>query len=58
MAKQSRPWVYVGGKAGNKPTGIENAAITQACERMIVTVLVPRLLPEVIPTDRRFPIRI
>ena len=45
MAK--RVWVYVGGRAGNKPPPAEKAAIAAACERLIAEVLRPRFLPEV-----------
>ena len=42
-------WVYVGGKAGNKPSDAEKRAIAAACERFIDDVLKPRFLPEVRP---------
>jgi hypothetical protein len=37
-------WVYVGGRAGNKPPPAEKAAITAACEKLINQVLKPRFL--------------
>lgn len=45
-----RAWVYVGGRAGNKPPAAEKAAITAACERLIAEVLRPRFLSEVRPS--------
>jgi hypothetical protein len=42
-------WVYVGGRAGNKPSPSEKAAITTACEKLISDVLLPRFLPEIHP---------
>jgi hypothetical protein len=42
--------MYVGGRAGNKPTPAEKAAIAAACERLIAEVLQPRFLPEVRPS--------
>ena len=45
-----RVWMYVGGRAGNKPQPAEKTAITAACERLIVEVLRPRFLPEVRPS--------
>lgn len=47
MAK--RIWMYVGGRAGNKPPPAEKAAITAACEKLIAEVLRPRFLPEIHP---------
>ena len=43
-------WVYVGGRAGNKPSPAEKAAITAACERLIAEVLRPRFLPQIRPS--------
>jgi hypothetical protein len=43
-------WVYVGGRAGNKPPPAEKAAVTAACERLIAEVLRPRFLPEIRPS--------
>jgi hypothetical protein len=37
-------WVYVGGRAGNKPPAGEKLAITSACERFIKEVLKPRFI--------------
>ncbi len=48
MAK--RVWMYVGGRAGNKPPPAEKAAITAACERLIAEQLRPRFLPEIRPS--------
>ena len=48
MAK--RVWMYVGGRAGNKPSPAEKAAITAACERLIAEQLRPRFLPEIRPS--------
>ena len=45
-----RAWVYVGGRAGNKPSPAEKAAITAACERLIAEVLRPRFLPQIRPS--------
>jgi hypothetical protein len=44
-----RVWVYIGGRAVNKPPSAEKAAITAACERLIAEALRPRFLPEVRP---------
>lgn len=49
MARGHR--VYVGGKAGNKPSGAEKRAITAACECFIDDILKPRFLPEIRPTE-------
>ena len=43
-------WTYVGGRAGNKPSPAEKAAITATCERLIAEVLQPRFLPELRPS--------
>ena len=51
-------WVYVGGKAGNKPPVAEKLAIIAACEGLISAVLRPRYLPEIKPTDYNYPIAI
>lgn len=42
--------MYVGGRAGNKPSLAEKAAITAACERLIAEQLRPRFLPEIRPS--------
>ena len=44
-------WVYVGGRAGNKPPPSERMGIAVACERFIAEVLTPRFLPEIRPTE-------
>jgi hypothetical protein len=46
----SGTWMYVGGRAGNKPAPAEKAVIAAACERLIAEVLQPRFLPEVRPS--------
>ena len=51
-------WVYVGGRAGNKPAEDEKRAITQACEAFITDVLKPRFLPEIHPTQFNYPVDI
>ena len=51
-----RQWVYVGARAGNKPSSAEKLAITAACEKLIVSALVPRFLPEIRPTEFNYPI--
>jgi hypothetical protein len=51
-------WVYVGGRAGTKPSAADKLAITAACEKLIVDVLRPRCLPEVRPTQFNYPIAI
>jgi hypothetical protein len=50
--------VYVGGRAGNKPTPAEKAAITAACTAFITEVLKPRFLPSVRPREFNYPIGI
>ena len=51
-------WVYVGGRAGNKPSAGEKHTITAACERLIVDVLLPRYLPQIEPTEYNYPVAI
>ncbi|HVC59145.1 MAG TPA: hypothetical protein VND19_02130 [Acetobacteraceae bacterium] len=52
-------WVYVGGRAGNKPSPGEKSVITTACETFIADVLTPRFLPEICPsTEFNFPVAI
>jgi hypothetical protein len=51
-------WVYVGGRAGNKPPAGEKSAITAACEKFIAEVLKPRFLPAICPTEFNYPIAI
>jgi hypothetical protein len=51
-------WVYVGGRAGNKPPAGEKTAITSTCEKFIAEVLKPRFLPEIQPTEFNYPIAI
>jgi len=51
--------VWVGGRAGSKPSQSEKAAITGACERLIAEVLRPRFLPEIRPSERfNYPVAI
>lgn len=57
MAK--RVWMYVGNRAGNKPSPAEKAAITAACERLIAEQLRTRFLPEIRPsTTFNYPVAI
>jgi hypothetical protein len=52
-------WVYVGGRAGNKPSPGEKSVITAACEAFTADVLKPRFLPEIRPTtEHNYPIDI
>jgi len=52
-------WVYVGGRAGNKPKPDEKSVITKACETFIAGVLKPRFLPEIRPSTKfNYPIDI
>ena len=53
-----RQWVYVGARAGNKPSDEEKEAITAACERFIEDVLKPRFLPEIRPTEFNYCVEI
>jgi hypothetical protein len=49
-------WVYVGGRAGNKPSLAEKAAITATCGTFIADVLKPRFLPSIRPREFNYPI--
>src|ERR1700756_1240234 len=51
-------WVYIGGRAGNKPRAGEKSVITAACEKFIAEVLMPRFLPKIRPTKFNYPIAI
>ena len=51
-------WIYVGARAGGKPSSAEKAAITAACEMFIAEVLKPRFLPEIQPTSFNYPVDI
>jgi len=51
-------WVYVGERAGNKPSAGEKSVITAACEKLIAEVLMPRFLPKIRPTQFNYPIAI
>lgn len=60
MARRAKVWTYVGTKVSQKaPPPAEKAAITQACERFIQDVLIPRFLPEIRPqTEFNYPVGI
>ena len=51
-------WVYVGGRAGNKPPAGAKSAITAACEQFIADVLKRRFQPAICPTEFNYPIAI
>ena len=51
-------WVYVGGRAGNKPSTAEKVGIMAACEKFITETLIPRFLPEVVATEFNYPVAI
>jgi hypothetical protein len=51
-------WVYVGGRAGKRPSAGEKSVITAACEKFIAEVLKPRFLPVIRPTEFNYPIAI
>src|SRR5476649_2742359 len=51
-------WVYIGGRAGNKPSVGEKLVITAACEKFVAEVLKPHFLPEIRPTEFNYPIAI
>jgi hypothetical protein len=51
-------WVYVGGRAGNKPPEAEKTAIIRTCETFIADVLRPQFLPEICPTAFNYPVAI
>jgi hypothetical protein len=53
-----RQWVYVGGRAGNKPSARDKQEITAVCEKFIADVLKPRYLPAITPTPFNYPIDI
>ena len=53
-----RQWVYVGARAGNKPSDAEKHAVAAACEKLIEQVLKPRFLPKIRPTAFNYPIAI
>ena len=46
-----RGWVYVCGRAGNKPSPSEKPVIIATCEAFIANVLRPRFLPEIKPRE-------
>ena len=58
MPRASYGWVYVGGRAGNKPGDDDKREIIAACERVIEEVLRPRYLPEIEPTRFNYPVAI
>ena len=51
-------WVYVGGRAGNKPPAGEKLAITSACERFIKEVLKPRFIKKTRRSKFNYPVDI
>ena len=51
-------WVYIGGRAGNKPPAGEKSVITAAREKFTAEVLMPRFLPKIRPTKFNYPIAI
>jgi len=51
-------WIYVGGRAGRKPSAAEKSQITAACERLIAEELLPRYLPKITPIKFNYPIAI
>ncbi len=53
-----KQWVYVGAKAGNKPSPTEKEAITVACEKLISGFLIPKFLPEIRPTQFNYGVAI
>ncbi len=53
-----RQWVYVGLRAGNKPSIMEKSHVAAACEELIANVLKPRFLPEIRPTAFNCPVAI
>jgi hypothetical protein len=56
---RSGGWVYVGGRAGNKPSSSQKTIITAACEAFITSMLMPRFLPTIQPgTDYNYPVAI
>jgi hypothetical protein len=55
----ARRWVYVGGRAGNKPSPGEKSVIIATCDKFISEVLKPRFLPEIRPrSECNYPIAI
>jgi hypothetical protein len=56
---RSGGWVYVGGRAGNKPSPGQRSIITAACETLIADMLMPRFLPKIQPTtEHNYPVAI
>ncbi len=53
-----KQWVWTGGSGGVKPSDLDKAAITAACDDFIANVLVPRFLPEIQPTKFNYPVAI
>src|ERR1039458_3062731 len=52
-------WVYVGARgSGGKLSVAEKLAITAECENLIASILMPRFLPEIRPTEFNYPIAI
>ena len=51
-------WVYVGSRAGNKPSPKEKKVVSSACDTFIAERLMPKFLPEIRPTEFNYPIAI
>jgi len=52
-------WFYVGARgSGGKLSVAKKLAITAECENLIASVLMPRFLPEIRPTEFNYPITI
>src|SRR5664279_4602496 len=52
-------WVYAGARgSGGKLSVAEKLAITAECENLIASILMPRFLPEIRPTEFNYPIAI
>jgi hypothetical protein len=52
-------WAYAGARGGGGKLSVaEKLAITPECEKLIASVLIPRFLPEIRPTEFNYPIAI
>src|ERR1039457_3241275 len=52
-------WVYAGARGGGGKLSVaEKLVITAECEKLIASVLIPRFLPEIRPTEFNYPIAI
>jgi hypothetical protein len=52
-------WVYAGARGGGGKLSVaEKLAITAECEKLIASVLIPRFLPKIRPTEFNYPIAI